>query len=71
MPATPTWIPKEPTVEGYRTMFQAAQTPVLRWFLNSLLAATGQAILILVVASHGRLRAGPDGVPRARGCSPR
>jgi multiple sugar transport system permease protein len=49
--ATPTWIPKEPTVEGYRTMFQTAQTPVLRWFLNSLLAATGQAILILIVAS--------------------
>jgi multiple sugar transport system permease protein len=49
--ATPTWIPREPTVEGYRFMFSAPQTPVLRWFLNSLLAATGQAALILVVAS--------------------
>ena len=49
--ATPTWIPKEPTLDGYRTMLQTAQTPVLRWFLNSLLAATGQAILILIVAS--------------------
>ena len=49
--ATPTWIPREPTTEGYRFMFSAAQTPVLRWFLNSLLAATGQAALILVVAS--------------------
>jgi len=49
--ATPTWIPKEPTLDGYRTMFENPQTPVLRWFLNSLLAATGQAILILIVAS--------------------
>ncbi|HEX8132264.1 MAG TPA: carbohydrate ABC transporter permease [Actinomycetes bacterium] len=49
--ATPTWIPKEPTVEGYRTMFQTAQTPVLRWFVNSLLAAIGQTVLIVIVAS--------------------
>ena len=49
--ATPTWIPREPTTEGYRFMFSAAQTPVLRWFLNSLLAAAGQAVLIVVVAS--------------------
>lgn len=49
--ATPTWIPKEPTLDGYRAMFENPQTPVLRWFLNSLLAATGQAILILAVAS--------------------
>jgi multiple sugar transport system permease protein len=49
--ASPTWIPREPTTEGYRFMFSAAQTPVLRWFLNSLLAATGQAVLIVVVAS--------------------
>jgi multiple sugar transport system permease protein len=48
---TPTWIPREPTTEGYRFMFSAAQTPVLRWFLNSLLAAAGQAALIVVVAS--------------------
>jgi len=49
--ASPTWIPKNPTVEGYRFMFSTDQTPVLRWLLNSLLAATGQAVLILVVAS--------------------
>ncbi len=49
--ANPTWIPKNPTVEGYRFMLSADQTPVLRWFVNSLLAATGQAILILIVAS--------------------
>ena len=47
----PTWIPKEPTTEGYSFIFNATQTPVLRWFLNSLLAATGQTLLILVTAS--------------------
>jgi multiple sugar transport system permease protein len=47
----PTWIPKEPTSEGYSFIFNATQTPVLRWFLNSLLAATGQTLLILVTAS--------------------
>jgi multiple sugar transport system permease protein len=49
--AQPTWIPKDPTTEGYTLIFNAAQTPVLRWFLNSLLAAAGQTLLILVTAS--------------------
>jgi multiple sugar transport system permease protein len=49
--AQPTWIPKDPTTEGYTFIFNATQTPVLRWFLNSLLAAVGQAALILVTAS--------------------
>ncbi|MGH8732410.1 MAG: hypothetical protein ACREVB_01860, partial [Burkholderiales bacterium] len=49
--AQPTWIPKDPTAEGYSFIFNADQTPVLRWFLNSLLAATGQALLILITAS--------------------
>ncbi len=47
----PTWIPKDPTTEGYTFIFNATQTPVLRWFLNSLLAAAGQTLLILVTAS--------------------
>ena len=49
--AQPTWIPKEPTTEGYSFIFNASQTPVLRWFLNSLLAAAGQTLLILATAS--------------------
>jgi multiple sugar transport system permease protein len=49
--AQPTWIPKEPTTEGYNFIINAAQTPVLRWFLNSLLAAVGQTLLILITAS--------------------
>ena len=49
--AQPTWIPKEPTTEGYSFIINADQTPVLRWFLNSLLAAAGQTLLILITAS--------------------
>jgi multiple sugar transport system permease protein len=49
--AQPTWIPKEPTTEGYSFIFNADQTPVLRWFLNSLLAAAGQTVLIVATAS--------------------
>ena len=48
----PTVLPQEPTMRAYELLFAGdTQTPVLRWFLNSLLAATGQAVLILVVAS--------------------
>ena len=48
----PTVLPQEPTTGAFGTLFESgSQTPVLRWFLNSLLAATGQAALILVVAS--------------------
>jgi multiple sugar transport system permease protein len=48
----PTLIPQDPTTEAYGTLFSGdSQTPVLRWFLNSLLAATGQALLVLAVAS--------------------
>jgi multiple sugar transport system permease protein len=49
--AQPTWIPKDPTAEGYRVLFSNPQTPVLRWFANSLLAAFGQAALIVATAS--------------------
>ncbi|MET0419718.1 MAG: carbohydrate ABC transporter permease [Actinoplanes sp.] len=48
----PTVLPQDPTLGAYDTLFAGnSQTPVLRWFLNSMLAATGQALLILVVAS--------------------
>jgi multiple sugar transport system permease protein len=48
----PTVVPQDPTTEAYGTLFSGnSQTPVLRWFLNSMLAATGQAVVILVVAS--------------------
>ena len=48
----PTLLPSEPTTRAYEAVFAGnSQTPVLRWFLNSMLAAVGQAILVLVVAS--------------------
>ena len=48
----PTVLPQDPTTSAFDTLFTgSSQTPVLRWFLNSLLAATGQTVLILAVAS--------------------
>jgi multiple sugar transport system permease protein len=48
----PTVVPQDPTTEAYGTLFSGnSQTPVLRWFVNSMLAATGQAVVILAVAS--------------------
>jgi multiple sugar transport system permease protein len=49
--AQPTWIPNEPTTENYTFIFNATQTPVLRWFANSLIAAAAQAALIVITAS--------------------
>jgi multiple sugar transport system permease protein len=46
------WIPREFSVEGYSELFNAtSETPVLRWFLNSLIAATAHAGLVLVTAA--------------------
>src|SRR4051795_8510859 len=48
----PTILPQDPTTGAYDTLFSGdGQTPVLRWFLNSLITATGQALLVLIVAS--------------------
>jgi len=48
----PNWIPKDFTGEGYSTILTtSSQNPVLRWFMNSLVAATAHAALVLVTAS--------------------
>jgi len=48
----PNWIPKTFSGEGYSTILTtSSQTPVLRWFLNSMIAATANALLILITAS--------------------
>jgi multiple sugar transport system permease protein len=45
-------LPREFSVEGYREVLTSTtEYPVHRWFLNSLIAATGHAALVLVVAS--------------------
>jgi multiple sugar transport system permease protein len=46
-----TFLPQDPSTESFSTILGAPQTPVMQWFLNSLLAATGQTLLVLVVAS--------------------
>jgi multiple sugar transport system permease protein len=46
------WIPREWSVEGYRELFNpTSETPVLRWFVNSLIAATAHTLLVLVTAA--------------------
>jgi multiple sugar transport system permease protein len=48
----PTWLPDPVSTYGYDRLFQpGSQNPVLVWFLNSMLAATLHAALVLVTAS--------------------
>src|SRR5215211_4803293 len=49
----PNWILEEFTTESYSTIFKTgeSQTPVLRWFLNSMVAASAQTALVLVTSS--------------------
>ena len=48
----PNWIPQDFSGEGYSTILTtSSQNPVLRWFINSLVAATAHAALVLVTAS--------------------
>jgi len=49
--ADPSWLPPEPTLQGYRSVTEAVNAPVLRWFLNSLLAAAGQALLVVATSA--------------------
>ncbi len=48
----PQWIPREISFEGYSQIFAVnTQTPVLRWFLNSMISASAHTLLVLVTAS--------------------
>jgi multiple sugar transport system permease protein len=44
-------LPSDPTLDAYQRILDRPQTPVFQWFLNSVLAATLQTLLILAVAS--------------------
>jgi multiple sugar transport system permease protein len=46
-----TLLPQQPSTDGFRTILGADQTPVTRWFANSLLAATLHTALVLATAS--------------------
>ncbi|MER5423336.1 carbohydrate ABC transporter permease [Streptosporangium roseum] len=47
----PQWIPAPATVDAYREILGSPDSPILTWFLNSLVAATGHAVLVLVTAA--------------------
>lgn len=47
----PQWVPAHPTLHGYRAVQDASGGQIVRWFLNSLLAAAAQALLVVVTAS--------------------
>lgn len=48
----PTWLPDPFSSYGYHRLAEpGSQNPVLRWFANSMLAATLQAALVLITAS--------------------
>lgn len=47
----PTLFPQEPTLEAYRQVLTSSGTPVLRWFLNSMVAATANAVLVVATAA--------------------
>jgi multiple sugar transport system permease protein len=47
----PTWIPSTPTFDAYSSILGSAGTPVLRWFGNSMIAATANAVLVVATAA--------------------
>ncbi len=47
----PSWIPNPFTTEAYSSILNAEGTPVLRWFINSLVAATANAVLVVATAA--------------------
>jgi len=47
----PTWIPNPFTTQAYQRILTAADTPVLRWFANSMIAATANALLVVVTSA--------------------
>ena len=44
-------IPDELTLRAYQLIFADEQNPVILWLINSLLAAAGHAVLVLITAS--------------------
>jgi multiple sugar transport system permease protein len=45
------FLPNEPSTYGYDTILNSAGTPVLRWFVNSMVAAATHAVLVLATAA--------------------
>jgi multiple sugar transport system permease protein len=49
--STPQWIPANPTLDAFEQILGTSGTPVIRWLINSVLAAAFNTLLILVTAS--------------------
>jgi multiple sugar transport system permease protein len=47
----PQWFPAHPTLQAYQRVLNDPSTPVGRWFLNSAIAATGNAVLAVSAAT--------------------
>ncbi|PYG01919.1 carbohydrate ABC transporter membrane protein 2, CUT1 family [Georgenia satyanarayanai] len=47
----PTWVPDPPTTDAYSSILGTSGTPVLRWFLNSLVAASANAALVVTTST--------------------
>jgi multiple sugar transport system permease protein len=47
----PKWIPDPFTTQAYERILTATDTPVFRWFLNSMFAATLNAILVVATSA--------------------
>jgi multiple sugar transport system permease protein len=47
----PTWIPNDPTIQAYEHILSASNTPVFRWFANSMLAASANAVLVVATSA--------------------
>ena len=47
----PTWWPDPFTLQAYERIWDAPGTPVVRWFLNSLLAALAHAAIVVVTSA--------------------
>src|SRR3954464_5844595 len=47
----PQWFPAHPTLQAYQRVLNDPSTPVVRWFLNSAIAATGNAVLAVSAAT--------------------
>ena len=48
----PTWVPSDPSTEGFSAIINTTeQTPVFRWFVNSMIAALAQATIVVITAS--------------------
>ena len=47
----PTWVPDPFTTQAYDRILTATDTPVFRWFLNSMIAATANAALVVFTSA--------------------